>query len=127
TDYGTGSNWSTGTIPGAGQTATFASGGANQPVISGTFTIGTVNMAAGALTLSATRTLTVQPAYNLTDAAILGGGTLSLGAGSTLTAAGTTAMTIAPVVAGAGTIVVSGSGVSLAATQNSTRPTTTHS
>ena len=77
TDYGTGSNWSTATTPGAGQTATFNAAGANQPVVNGSFTIGTVDMTAGSLTINPGSTLTVQGAYNLTNASILGGGTLA--------------------------------------------------
>ena len=107
TNYGTGANWSTGTVPGAGQTATFNSAGANQPVISsGPFTIGTVNMTAGSLTINATRTLNVQSAYNLSDASILGTGTLALGAGSALAVGGTTAVTVAPVVSGSGAVSI---------------------
>src|SRR5512143_3185185 len=86
TNYGTGANWSTGVVPGAGQTATFNSAGANQPIVAGNFTIGTVDMTAGSITINTTRTLSVQTAYNLTDASILatGTGTLAMGAGSLL-------------------------------------------
>src|SRR5258708_10848107 len=114
TDYGTGANWSTGVTPGAGQTATFNSTGANQPIVAGNFTIATVNQTAGSITINTTRTLSVQTAYNLTDASILGAGTgtLSMGAGSLLTAAGSTAMTISPIVAGTGAVLITGSNVS---------------
>ena len=96
---------------GAGQTATFNQAGANQPVVNGNFTIGTVGMTAGSLTLNATWTLTVQSAYSLTDASILGSGALSLGAGSLLTAAGNSAVAISPVISGSGAALITGSNV----------------
>src|SRR5215208_5545704 len=52
TDYGTGTNWSTLVTPGAGQTATFNQSLPNQPIVNGSFTIGTVDMTAGTLTLN---------------------------------------------------------------------------
>jgi autotransporter-associated beta strand protein len=124
TNYGTGANWSTGVVPGAGQTATFASSGANQPIIAGTFTIGTVDMTAGSLTINATRTLNVQSAYNLSDASILGTGTLAMGAGSTLTVAGTTAATIAPVVSGSGAVAVTAPSLTFSGANTYTGATT---
>ena len=124
TDYGTGSNWSTGVTPGAGQTATFNQAGANQPVVNGNFTIGTVGMTAGSLTLNATRTLTVQSAYSLTDASILGSGTLSLGAGSLLTAAGNSAVVISPVISGSGAALITGSNVTFTGANTFTGATT---
>ena len=124
TDYGTGTNWSTLVTPGPGQTATFNQGLPNQPVVNGNFTIGTVNMTAGSLTLNATRTLTVQSAYNLTDASILGSGALSLGAGSLLTAAGNSAVVIAPVISGSGAALITGSNVTFTGANTFTGATT---
>jgi outer membrane autotransporter protein len=113
TDYGTGSNWSTGVTPGAAQTATFNSAGSNQPVVGGNFTIGTVNMTAGSLMINSMRTLTVQSAFNLTNASILGNGALSLGTGSVLTVVGSSPVLIAATIAGTGTgaVAISGSDV----------------
>ncbi|HEY6982963.1 MAG TPA: autotransporter domain-containing protein [Reyranella sp.] len=124
TDYGTATNWSTGVVPGAGQTATFSAGGANQPVVAGNFTIGTVNMTAGSLAINSGRTLTVQTAYNLADASILGPGTLSLGAGSLLTAGGSSADLVSAVVAGSGAVTISGSTVTFTAANSYTGTTT---
>jgi hypothetical protein len=81
TDWGTGANWSGGATPGAGQTATLNSAVGSQPVIAGNFTIGTVDLSAGTLTINTTRVLTVQTAFNVSNASVVGGGTISLGAG----------------------------------------------
>ena len=124
TDYGTGANWSTGVTPGAGQTATFNGGGANQPIVAGNFTIGTVNMTAGSLTINNTRTLTLQSAYNLSGASLLGTGTLALGAGSLLTASGASTVAIAPRLSGAGAALITGSDVTFTGANTYTGTTT---
>src|SRR5437588_3074545 len=115
TNYGTATNWGPSGVPGAGQTAIFSDGTGNQPVVAGNFTIGTVNMTAGSLTINSGNTYTVQTAYNLTNASILGSGTLSLNAGSLLTAAGASADVIAATVAGAGAVTITGSNVTFTA------------
>ncbi|UYN96890.1 MAG: autotransporter-associated beta strand repeat-containing protein [Enhydrobacter sp.] len=111
TNYGTGANWSTGTVPGAGNSAIFNADGANQPIIAGSFTIGTVSITAGSLTINSTRTLTVQTAFDISNASVLGAGTLSLGAGSTLTASGASAIGLAPVISGSGATAITGADV----------------
>jgi autotransporter-associated beta strand protein len=85
-DYGTAANWIPNGVPGSGQTATFNSAAGVQPIASQDYTIGTVNQTAGVLTVTDVDILTIETAYNISNASTAGQGWISLNSGATLTA-----------------------------------------